>query len=86
MKFIKFFINILFWLRIFIAPFLVFLILSYFAYHYFNSTIRTEITILIVIIGALISALITRRVRKKYGTISFMSRVIATPELDKVDK
>lgn len=74
--------DVFFWFRIFIAPFLLFVIAAFFVYQFFAGMLGVVIAISTLILGVIISTIITEWIRKKYGAVGFMSRVIATPELN----
>ena len=82
----EFFIEIMGWLQIVASPFLVASIIGAIIYFSRPNTTRLVIAIVIVTIGLVIGIIWATRVWRKKGTIHFMSRIIATPELDNKDE
>lgn len=74
------------WLQIVAAPTIVGVIIGFIVYLAEPSTFRLILGISITIIGVGIGILIANRIKKKRGTVEFMSKVIATPELDKKEE
>lgn len=74
------------WLQIVASPFLIGLIIG--AIIYFPSQTMTKLVlgIIVAIIGLVIGVIWATRQWKGKGTIWFMSRIMATPELDKPDE
>ena len=71
-------------IQIFLSPFLISLVLAAIIYFSFDSVFATIISILIVIIGILVGIKLASKIYKsKEGTIHFVSRTSASPELDK---
>lgn len=70
-------------IEIFLSPFLISLVLATTIYFSFNSIFATIISIAIVIIGTLIGIKFAYKIyNSKEGTIHFVSRTSASPELD----
>ena len=81
-----FLIEIVGWLQIVASPFLIGLIIGCIVY-FSKSNITTLIVgIVIATIGLCIGIVWATRVWRKKGTIHFMSRTMATPELDNIDE
>lgn len=75
--------EIIGWIQIFISPFLIGLFLAKIIYFSFDSIFAIIISILIVIIGTLVGIKFASKIyNSKEGTIHFVSRVSASPELD----
>ena len=70
------------WLQIVASPFLATAILGAIIYFSKPNTTRLVIAVAIVTIGLVIGIIWATRVWKKKGTIHYMSRIMATPELD----
>lgn len=84
---IRRFINLLIWVRVFISPFLVFAIISFFVWIYSGKTTSGLIAAcFILFLGVILSAIITVRIGKKHGFLHFISRVNASPELDDIKR
>lgn len=71
------------WLQIFASPFLTGLIIGAIIYFLKPDTSGFIIAILIAILGLVTGIVWATRVWRKKGTDHFMSRIMATPELDK---
>ena len=70
------------WLQIVASPFLIGLIAGAFVYFPKPGTARLIIAISIATTGLYIGIAWANRIWRKKGTTHFMSRIIATPELD----
>jgi F0F1-type ATP synthase assembly protein I len=77
------FTEIVGWLQIFVSPFLVGLIIGSIIYFFNPGTTRLIIAVFITITGLFTGIVWANRIWRKKGTIHFMSRIMATPELDK---
>ena len=77
-----FFTEIVGWLQIVASPFLIGLIIGGIIYLSKPNATTLIIGIIIVAIGLCIGIIWATRVWRKKGTIHFMSRIMATPELD----
>ena len=77
------FTELIGWLRIVASPFLVGLIIGAFIYFPKPNTSRFIIALLIVTLSLVTGIVWATRVWRKKGTVHFMSKIIATPELDK---
>jgi hypothetical protein len=80
------FTEIMGWLQIVASPFLAAVILGTIIYFSKPTTTRLVIAVAIVTIGLVIGIIWATRVWKKKGTIHYMSRIMATPELDNRDE
>ena len=75
------------WLQIFMSPFIISLILAIVIYVSFDSLLSVIISALVFIIGIFIGVKIANKIYKsKEGTIHFVSRISASPELDEEEK
>lgn len=75
------------WLQIFLSPFIISLILATVIYVAFDSIFSIILSVLILIIGIVIGIKLANKVYKsKEGTMHFVSRVSASPELDEEEK
>lgn len=81
-KVIEFIIEIFGWLRIVASPTLLGIIIGAFIYFPNPSPTSLIISLLIVVLGLTAGIFWATRVWKNKGTINFLSRVDATPELD----
>ncbi|MFT3982122.1 MAG: hypothetical protein QM687_16760 [Ferruginibacter sp.] len=71
------------WIQIFISPFLLAAIIACIFYFSVPGTMGLIISIILVITGAVTGIIMATKAWKDKGTIHFMSRVSASPELDK---
>jgi len=74
--------EILGWLQIVASPLLFASIIGFIIYISKPSTIRLIIAIVIATLGLIIGIFWATKIWKKKGTIHFMSRIMATPDLD----
>jgi uncharacterized protein YacL len=71
------------WIQVFLSPFLIGFVLAAIIYFSFDSIFTTIISIVIAIIGTLVGIKFANKIyNSKEGTIHFVSRVSASPELD----
>ena len=73
------------WLQIVFSPLLLAGILGFFIYTSNPSTTRLILGIGVAIIGLVLGIILATRIWRKRGTINFISRVSASPELDDID-
>jgi len=81
----EYFTEIIGWIQIAISPLLVGIIIG--AVIYFTKPNKSTfiIAIIIAIVGLCIGVIWATKIWKKKGTIHFMSRIMATSELDEKD-
>ena len=79
------FTEIVGWLQIFVSPFFVGLIIGSIIYFLKPGTTRLIIAVFITITGLFTGIVWANRIWRKKGTIHFMSRIMATPELDNTE-
>jgi hypothetical protein len=79
----EYFTEIVGWVQIVASPFLAGLIIGAIIYFSKPNRLTLLIAIVIAIIGLTMGVVWATRVWRKKGTMHFMSRVMATPELDK---
>jgi len=85
-NFFPIFFEILSGLKIIAAPFLVGLIVGALIYLSHPSTARLIIAGFVVAVGLVLGIVWAIKVHKTTGTLQYMSKLIATPELDKDDE
>jgi hypothetical protein len=73
------------WIKIMLSPFLMGLIIGALCYFGLGNDLGRVLGVLIALSGLVIGAIWATEVYKKQGTIQFLSRIMATPELDKDD-
>jgi hypothetical protein len=86
MRFLIWFIEFLGWLRIVASPLLLFSIIGACIYFYDPTTTRLIVGLIVSFAGLVLGILWATSIWKKYGTMQFLSRTDATPELDKQEK
>ncbi len=75
------------WIEIFLSPFVASCILGGIIYIYFDTVFSIIISILIILIGIFIGIKFATKIYKsEKGTIHFVSRISASPELDEDQK
>ncbi len=77
------FTELIGWLQVFASPFLIGLLIGAIIYFTKPNTLRFIVAISIAIAGFVTGIVWATRVWKKKGTVHFMSKIMATPELDK---
>ena len=80
MKVFMFFINVLYWLSIFLVPFGIFGFLALWLYS--ESQNNLILSIIITIGGIILGIILAELIRRKYGLDNFFGRRIATPDVD----
>ena len=75
--------EIIGWIRIVLSPLLVFSAIGAILYYNFPSLFTYVFALLLGALGLVIGVLWANRIWKKYGTMQFLSRVNASPDLDK---
>jgi hypothetical protein len=78
--------EIIGWIQIAISPTIIGAIIAFFVYSSNKSKAGFIIAIIIFFAGLILGAIWATSVSKKKGTIFFMSRVSASPELDKKEE
>lgn len=80
-------IEVFGWLRIMASPLLIGLVIGVIIYDYNQNITGAIISISVAILGLIIGIIWATKVWKsKQGTIQFLSRIMATPELEKNDE
>lgn len=74
--------EIIGWLQIFASPFVIALFIGAVVYFAKSDVLGLILAILIVVVGIVVGAIWATKVWKKRGTMQFMSKIMATPELD----
>jgi hypothetical protein len=80
MRVFTFFINLIYWLWLFIVPTGVMALLGFLLFS--KSTENTPYFILLSIIGAVLGIWLAEYVRKTYGLDNFFARLISTPDIN----
>ena len=82
LSFFELTMEILGWLQIVASPLLLASIIGFIIYVSNPSPIRLIIAVVIATLGIIIGIFWATKIWKKKGTIHFMSRIMATPDLD----
>jgi hypothetical protein len=72
------------WVQIVVSPLLAGLVLGFIAYLFTPDTLGIILGVAFAVIGLIIGVIWATKICKNEGTVHFMSKVMATPELDKV--
>lgn len=86
LSFFELLTEILGLLQIVASPLLAGLVLGFLIYILVADTTGIVMGVLVALVGLVIGIVCATRVWKKKGTVHFMSRIMATPELDKHDE
>lgn len=81
-KFFNFLLELFGWLKIVASPLLIFLIIGGIIYFPNPTQLNLIIAMAVIILGLLIGILWANKIWKTKGTISFLSQISATPDLD----
>lgn len=86
MSFFDYATEVVGWLQIVASPLLAGLVIAALIYFSNPSTLRLVIAIGVILIALVIGIVFATRVWKKQGTMHFVSRISASPELDNLDE
>lgn len=86
LTFFDYALEIVGWLQIVASPLMAGLLIGAIIYFSNPSKLRLGIAIGVGLIGLIVGIAFATRVWKKQGTIHFVSRVMATPELDNLSE
>ncbi len=86
MKILKYFIEILFWLRIVASPTIIGCVAGFLIWKGVGETKGMLFGSIVALCGLVIGIIWATRIWKKQGTSTFMSRVNASPDLDNLTK
>ena len=82
LNFIKYFIEIVQWIKIMLSPFMIGVLSALAVYYNYPNKYGALIGFCLCFLGLVVGVAWATLIWKKYGTNNFMSRIIATPELD----
>jgi hypothetical protein len=85
-KILEFIPKAIAWLQIALSPTLIGGIAGFIIYKYRDDIYGAVIGIVLASLGIIIGVVWATRVWKKRGTVELMSRIMATPELDKKEE
>lgn len=86
MSFFDYATEVVGWLQIVVSPLLAGLVLGAIIYFSNPTTMSLVIAICVVLISLIVGIVFATRIWKKQGTMHFVSRVMASPELDNLDE
>ena len=85
MNFMEFITEVIGWIQIVFSPLLFFGIIGFIIYVSDPTITRLFIGICVALIGLILGIIYATKVWKKQGTINFISRASASPELDNLE-
>jgi multisubunit Na+/H+ antiporter MnhE subunit len=85
MKKLEWIASFIAWLEIVASPLIFGLIIGFIVHLKFPTLIGLIAGISIATLGLIIGIILATRIWKKRGTVEFMSRISATPELDNLE-
>ena len=78
--------EIMGWLQIAVSPTIIAIVLAFLLYHFIPNTLGLVLAMIVVVAGLITGIVWATKKWKKKQTIAFMSRTMATPELDKLQE
>jgi ABC-type uncharacterized transport system permease subunit len=85
MKFLEWLTSFLAWLQIVCSPLLVGVALGFIVYGIYPTTTGLITGVAIAVFGLTVGIIFATRIWKKKGTVDFISRISASPELDNLE-
>jgi len=86
MKILEWITSFFAWLQIVASPLFFGLVIGFIVYGIYPNTIGLISGIAIAAAGLVTGIIFATKIWKKKGTVNFISRVAASPELDELDK
>lgn len=87
MKFFEKIVELINWLKIFLSPVVISLMLALVVYLYGRDNYWSQFfAAFIIVAGVVVGVYFAEKMRKKYGAENFMSKIYASPDLDDVKK
>jgi hypothetical protein len=86
MSFFDYAIEVVGWLEIVASPLFAGLMIGAVIYFSKPTILRLVIAVCMAAIGLIVGIILATRIWKKQGTMHFVSRIMASPELDNVDE
>lgn len=77
-------VELIYWIRIFLSPFLVAAFLA--ACFYMYNERFLWLAFLLLVTGALVGGILAERVRRKYGTTNYVAKIHETPDIMPYDE
>ena len=85
MKKLEWITSFIAWLEIVASPLFVGLIIGFLVYLKYPTLVGLIVGISIATLGLIIGIILATRIWRKRGTVEFISRISATPELDNLE-
>ena len=85
MKILEWLTSFIAWLQIVFSPLFFGLVLGLIVYGIYPTTTGLFVGIAIAVLGLTVGIIFATRIWKKRGTVDFISRVSASPELDNLE-
>jgi hypothetical protein len=85
MKILEWLTSFIAWLQIVFSPLFFGVIIGFIIYGVYPTTTGLVFGIAIAVLGLIVGIIFAARVWKKRGTVDFISRVSASPELDDLE-
>jgi hypothetical protein len=86
MKILEWLISFIAWLQIVASPLFFGLIIGFVIYGIYPTTTGLILGIAVATLGLVIGIIFATKIWKKRGTVDFISRVSASPELDNLEE
>ena len=86
MKIFEWLTSFIAWLEIIASPFFIGAVIGFIVYLKYPTTTGLVVGILIATLSLIIGIILATRIWKKRGTVEFISRISASPELDNLDE
>ena len=83
MKIFELFINMIYWLWLFIIPAGILSAIGFFLY--MNNSDNISYSIMLSICGCILGIFLAEKVRTKYGLTSFFGRISETPDIKDIN-
>ena len=85
MKVLEFLIDVFSWLKIVASPFLIAVIIAVIIYLNISGILGLILSVSILMVGVVVGVILATRIWKTLGTTTFLARIHATLELDKIN-
>jgi len=85
MKVLAFLIDVCSWLKIVASPFLLAVVIAVIIYLNVSGILGLILSVSLLLVGVVVGVILATRIWKTQGTTTFLARIHATPELDKVN-
>lgn len=86
MKVLAFLIDLCSWLKIIASPFFIAVVIAIIIYLNVSGTLGLVLSVSMLLFGLVVGVILALRIWEKQGTTTFLARIHATPELDKVNR